>query len=568
MNFKISQLDSLPLQSERGHLYVLSNGEIHLGKSNGEYLQLAKANSEIEYVPTLPTDNIEQSKIYLVSELDSFKLYVHNGTEFIEASKKIDMSDVDGLIGLLDGLIATINGKADSTLITVLSNRIDSHELAQINGESGLHSIRLWDKKIQEKLAHGTWVDAITSVALSTIEDELNDLIQSKLEGLETAPLEHTHEISHVTDLQAKLDEKVNQVDLDYTLENYYENIAQNIMYLIERLDTHELAQINSEIGSHNIRVWQGKLEEFNSETSEWTEILSTGAPTEHTHTTEQIVGLTEFVNNLIAGLATGDIELTDASLIAKGIVQLSNDIDSEDETKASTPLALKTAINEIKALYNQAVEDSLVTSKVYTDNEIATTKTYVDNSATQTLDEAKSHSDTQDVSNLGLAKGYTDSEIARVSIVNDNKYATKLHKHDIENVNDLQTELDNKVKLADFNALKTQFVGHKHTIADVDTLQTSLDSKAPLNHNHPWSQITGRPTSTPTQIDALVDNQHIHSNLDLLNLFEDGNGTLIYNGNPLGEVAYLSVQTITDRDAIPIDARKEGLMQHLQTGR
>lgn len=46
------------------------------------------------------------------------------------------------------------------------------------------------------------------------------------------------------------------------------------------------------------------------------------------------------------------------------------------------------------------------------------------------------------------------------------------------------------------------------------------------------WSNITGRPTSTPTQIDAAVANSHTHSNKTQIDKIGEVGGNLAYNGN------------------------------------
>lgn len=47
------------------------------------------------------------------------------------------------------------------------------------------------------------------------------------------------------------------------------------------------------------------------------------------------------------------------------------------------------------------------------------------------------------------------------------------------------------------------------------------------------WSNIQGRPTSTPSQIDAAVANTHTHSNKTQLDkISEDASGEILYNGN------------------------------------
>lgn len=50
------------------------------------------------------------------------------------------------------------------------------------------------------------------------------------------------------------------------------------------------------------------------------------------------------------------------------------------------------------------------------------------------------------------------------------------------------------------------------------------------------WNSISGRPTSTPSQIDTAVNNSHTHANLTQLNkVGEDANGDLTYNGASVG---------------------------------
>jgi hypothetical protein len=48
------------------------------------------------------------------------------------------------------------------------------------------------------------------------------------------------------------------------------------------------------------------------------------------------------------------------------------------------------------------------------------------------------------------------------------------------------------------------------------------------------WDNLTGKPSSTPAQIDSAVTNSHTHSNMTQLSkIDEDSNGNLIYGGNP-----------------------------------
>lgn len=48
------------------------------------------------------------------------------------------------------------------------------------------------------------------------------------------------------------------------------------------------------------------------------------------------------------------------------------------------------------------------------------------------------------------------------------------------------------------------------------------------------WSNITGKPASTPGAIDAAVANSHIHTNQAALNLITDSAGVVQYNGDAI----------------------------------
>ena len=138
---------------------------------------------------------------------------------------------------------------------------------------------------------------------------------------------------------------------------------------------------------------------------------------------------------------------------------------------------------------------------------------------------------------------------------------STGPHRHEISDINDLQTALNSKTNQTDFLALRNNFNTHTHTIAQVTGLQAELNDKLNSSYRPTWANINGRPTSTVTQLDNAVRLAHEHGNLPVLELLEDGNGVLVYNGTPLGEVSYLAVPSVVERDAIPLTARKEGLM-------
>ena len=46
------------------------------------------------------------------------------------------------------------------------------------------------------------------------------------------------------------------------------------------------------------------------------------------------------------------------------------------------------------------------------------------------------------------------------------------------------------------------------------------------------WTSISGRPTSTPGQIDAAVAASHSHANIAVLDLLTVSSGVLLYNGD------------------------------------
>ena len=151
-----------------------------------------------------------------------------------------------------------------------------------------------------------------------------------------------------------------------------------------------------------------------------------------------------------------------------------------------------------------------------------------------------------------------SDLEALKVEIKNSS--ASLVHKHEIGDVNELQTQLDEKALKTDLRTLKTNFESHVHEISQVNGLKTSLEGKSPIDHKHSWNEIEGRPQSTTAEIDRLVNSSHSHNNISVLSGLEDGGGVLLYNGSPLGEASFLAVQNIEERDSLPLDIRKEGL--------
>jgi hypothetical protein len=54
------------------------------------------------------------------------------------------------------------------------------------------------------------------------------------------------------------------------------------------------------------------------------------------------------------------------------------------------------------------------------------------------------------------------------------------------------------------------------------------------VNVSMAWANITGKPTSTPGQIDAAVAASHSHTNAAVLGKFSEVSGSLLYDGSPI----------------------------------
>lgn len=121
-------------------------------------------------------------------------------------------------------------------------------------------------------------------------------------------------------------------------------------------------------------------------------------------------------------------------------------------------------------------------------------------------------------------------------------------HNHEINEVEGLQDELDNKANIV-----------HQHQISDVELLQDFLDDKADITHAHEWSEILNKPSSSVINIDKAVTDMHIHDNKDVLDFLEGDGNVLTYKGHPID--GYRAVQTMQERDNIPMSERKDGLL-------
>ena len=241
-------------------------------------------------------------------------------------------------------------------------------------------------------------------------------------------------------------------------------------------------------------------------------------------------------------GGATTDIP--NASTGQAGKVQLSNAINSDSQTMASTPLAVKTVLTE---------------SKNYTDNAIANLniQDVINNLNIQDIiDNINDHESSLINTEQGLhgvriwkgklqqtnnnGAGWTDVA-SNVNIVDD------LNSTDSKSA--LSANQGNAIKLL-IEKLQSDLTNNENKIAneteygyvkiDNDTLKynvdgqlyVDIDTNIDVNTDVDWSAVQNKPTSLVTDIDDAVVKKHEHVNKDVLNkLSEDENGKLLYDG-------------------------------------
>lgn len=156
VNFKITQVQNLPNTSETGKIYVTSSGLMYLGKSDNTFIQLAKDESDVKFVATLPSDNIEEDKLYALVTDGKLNLHVYDGTSFIELTAK----DHTHVITDITDLQSILDNKLDAALLTVVSNQLNLHETSLLTSETGIHGVRLWENKIEQfETGTSTWVE-------------------------------------------------------------------------------------------------------------------------------------------------------------------------------------------------------------------------------------------------------------------------------------------------------------------------------------------------------------------------------------------------------------------------
>ncbi len=403
----------------------------------------------------------------------------------------------------------------------------------------------------------GSILDGIDSKA------SFNDLEALKTEIENNVPsLDHQHAITDIQNLQVKLDE-INSI-----ASNHNHEIA-DIGNLQSKLD-----EINELLNSH---VHDIDMSDVNGLTAKITEIegliinLSNQTPdTPNTSNNEALLELSGKVDSILLELKELDnkVSFDDLEAVKTEIANNTPSIDHKHEIGDIQNLQSK--LDEISTLLNSHTHEINVsdvnglTAKI---TELENLITTLSNQAPETPDISNSEelielSNRVDAIVLELENLDTISstELETIKAEIKSTTASLVHKHEISDVNELQTQLDEKALKTDLRTLKTNFENHVHEISQVNGLQQALDGKSPTVHNHAWNDITGRPQSSTGEIDNSVTLAHEHSNISVLSGLEDGGGVLLYNGSPLGEASFLAVQNIEERDNLPLDIRKEGL--------
>ncbi|ECD2672768.1 phage tail protein [Salmonella enterica subsp. enterica] len=169
-----------------------------------------------------------------------------------------------------------------------------------------------------------------------------------------------------------------------------------------------------------------------------------------------------------------------DATLTQKGFTQLSNSTDSDDETKAATPKAVKAAMAEARNhthTWNQitGVPDGTLTQKGIVKLNSATDSTSTTEAATPSavkaaMDKANAAAPANHTHVWNQIIGVPDGTLAQKGIVKLN------------------------------NATDSTSTTEAATPSAVKAAMDKASAAAPANHTHAWGQITGVPDGTLTQ--------------------------------------------------------------------
>lgn len=351
----------------------------------------------------------------------------------------------------------------------------------------------------------------INKSEIQTLKDK-NITLESTISDVSTslsnkADVNHTHIIDDTIGLQNALDAKSDKIHTHAITE--IDDLVDTLNGLRTDLDSIDLSSL-SNIEITQVKDLQDVLNTLNT-------MLVNKSDEGHTHTAVEVTGISDQVEAILQSMgfdtANGQhthtsLEITDFTSAVEAIIT--------DLNLSSVPSAHKHEVEDVNGL------------QVQLDNKSDVTHTH------QITDVAGLEAALQNVS--GTA-----------------------HRHDISGVNDLQTNLDGKANKI-----------HLHTIPQVENLQTNLDTltsnianlasnKSDKTHTHKWDDIASKPTSTVAEIDNAVNSIHEHTNKTVIDQFEDASGILMYRGTPVGS-EFITVDTIADRDAIPLDVRSEGM--------
>ncbi|EDQ3452554.1 phage tail protein [Salmonella enterica subsp. enterica serovar Larochelle] len=169
-----------------------------------------------------------------------------------------------------------------------------------------------------------------------------------------------------------------------------------------------------------------------------------------------------------------------DATLTQKGFTQLSNATDSDDETKAATPKAVKAAMAEARNhthTWNQItdVPDGTLTQKGIVQLSSATDSTSTTEAATPSavkaaMDKANAAAPASHTHAWNQITGVPDGTLTQKGIVKLN------------------------------NATDSTSTTEAATPSAVKAAMDKANAAAPANHTHVWNQVTGVPDGTLTQ--------------------------------------------------------------------
>ncbi|EYD83200.1 TPA: tail fiber protein [Escherichia coli] len=230
-----------------------------------------------------------------------------------------------------------------------------------------------------------------------------------------------------------------------------------------------------------------------------------------------------------------------DATLTQKGFTQLSNATNSDDETKAATPKAVKTAYDlaNSKAATSHAhawnqitgIPDGTLTQKGIvklnnTTNSASTTEAATPSAVKAVYDLANSKAATSHIHAWNQITGIPDGTLTQKGVVKLNNTtnstssteaatpsavkavydlangkASASHTHAWEQITNIPDATLGKKGIVQLSSIvPSTSTTEAATPYSVKVAYDLANTKAPASHAHPWNQITGIPDGTLTQ--------------------------------------------------------------------